>query len=81
MHQSLFGSFSVISFSVEKLSSEFKSITSMSAEFLGFPGNCNGSPAGKIEKNSKNHPQHFDEFFAFLALIGMSYESKKNAYL
>ena len=33
----------------------------MSAEFIGFPGNCNGSPSGKIEKN---HPQHFDEFCA-----------------
>ena len=39
----------------------------MSAEFLGFPGNCNGSPAGKIEKNSKNHPQHFDECSKILA--------------
>ena len=53
----------------------------MLAEFLGFPGNCNGSPAGKIEKNSKNHPQHLDKFFAFLTLIGMRYESKKNAHL
>jgi hypothetical protein len=37
----------------------------MSAEFLGFPGNCNGSTAGKTEKLNKNRLQHFDEFFAF----------------
>ena len=48
MHQSLFGSSSAILFSVEKLSSEFKSITSMSEEFLGCPGNSNGSPEGQI---------------------------------